>query len=368
MTVARSTEGCPPTTRAKAISTTPAASAAPRARHAHEGEGREDGGGEEGDVEARHREEVVDAGAAKALVRLARERGALAEEEPGEERRRRLGQLARRMVSTAQRLTVTGHGGMSGVRAVMRSPRPLPDEEDAVAAELGRVVEAAGIPEADGPVEPHVCRDPLPLGERLRLAEDAELDAARGETPVARRRGRPRRRRGAARGRAPSAPAPRRGGLRWPRTRAERVARCDPRRTRGVLCASAPTTPTLTEQRQGRQALAAPAEGGRGRTTASEAPEAMRVNGRDGEPRGERDPERQRGGEREQGRAGPVASIRSRDQLADHGELLRTHAEHVAQGVGGLEAAAALPLGQDAPGQALARRRAGAPARRGSRG
>ena len=30
MTVARRTEGCPPTTRAKAISTTPAASAAPR--------------------------------------------------------------------------------------------------------------------------------------------------------------------------------------------------------------------------------------------------------------------------------------------------------------------------------------------------
>ncbi len=153
------------------------------ARHADQCQGREDRGGQERHVEAGHREEVVDAGAAKALVGLARERGALAEEEPGEERRRRLGQpCADRLDGPA----LDGHGpgrniGSQGTDAVASG---VAHEEDAVPAELGRVVEAAGIPEADGPVEPHLRRDPLPLGERRRLAEYGELDAAGGEPPV----------------------------------------------------------------------------------------------------------------------------------------------------------------------------------------
>jgi hypothetical protein len=121
------------------------------------------------------------------------------------------------------------------------------------------------------------------------------------------------------------------------------------------------------EQRQRRQALPAAGEGGcdghRQRGARGDQGEWG-----DGEPRGKGDPERQRGGERKQGRAGPSHLFTHDDELADRGELLRAHAEHVTKGVRGLEAAAALPLGQDAPGQALANARADATARRGSRG
>jgi hypothetical protein len=53
------------------------------------------------------------------------------------------------------------------------------DHDDAVALEVPRVVEAAGIPEAQGAGEPDVRPDALPLVERRQLAVDRHLEPAR---------------------------------------------------------------------------------------------------------------------------------------------------------------------------------------------
>ena len=74
MMVARSTEACAPTTRAKPTSAgrrDPAVSAARDADHA---ERREDRGRDQRHVEARHGQHVIDAGAPEGVVHLARER------------------------------------------------------------------------------------------------------------------------------------------------------------------------------------------------------------------------------------------------------------------------------------------------------
>lgn len=56
----------------------------------------------------------------------------------------------------------------------------MADEEDPVATQMRRVVEAAGIPEADGRMEPRVHEHALALAEREReLAVDRDLHAAR---------------------------------------------------------------------------------------------------------------------------------------------------------------------------------------------
>ena len=56
----------------------------------------------------------------------------------------------------------------------------MADQEDALAPQMRRIVEAAGIPEAGGPMEPGIHEHALGLGEREReLAVRGELDAAR---------------------------------------------------------------------------------------------------------------------------------------------------------------------------------------------
>ena len=61
----------------------------------------------------------------------------------------------------------------------------MADQEDPVATQMRRVIEAAGIPEADGRMEPRVHEHALALAEREReLAVDGELDTARRGQPL----------------------------------------------------------------------------------------------------------------------------------------------------------------------------------------
>ena len=61
----------------------------------------------------------------------------------------------------------------------------MADQEDALAPQMRRIVEAAGIPEAGGPMEPGLHEHALGLGEREReLPVRGELDATRRGQPL----------------------------------------------------------------------------------------------------------------------------------------------------------------------------------------
>ena len=103
--------GWPPTTSANPMSTTAAAIAAAPRRGPTPMRQREHRGRQQRHVEARHREDVVDAGAPEVVVDLAGQGRALAEQQARQQRGRGLGQ-SRGDDATAQRFTATGHGGV----------------------------------------------------------------------------------------------------------------------------------------------------------------------------------------------------------------------------------------------------------------
>jgi len=143
----------------------------------------EDRGGEQGHVEARHGQHVVDAGPAEALVHLARDPGAVAEHEPGEERRRALGQVR---ADRRNRPALHPHG--PGRRVGGEQPDAVPaaaaDEQDALAAEVLGVVEPARVAEAARRMQAELRLDPLPLADGGALAVDRRLDAPGRRPPV----------------------------------------------------------------------------------------------------------------------------------------------------------------------------------------
>jgi hypothetical protein len=129
-------------------------------------------------VEARHREDVIDPGPPERLVALGRQRGALAQQEPGQQRARGLREPRR---DDADRPPF--HRDPPGGRVRRQGADPIrarvAHEQDPLAAEMGGVVEAARVPEADRPMQPGVQKHALALPERgVEQAVDRDLNAA----------------------------------------------------------------------------------------------------------------------------------------------------------------------------------------------
>ena len=133
--------------------------------HAQESAERPDRRGQDPDVEAGDGQDVIDAGAPEGVVDVAGELGPVAEQEPGEQRRRRGRQRAPdgrdRVPLDAhrprRRRIVQGRHGFS--------PRGR-HHVDAFAREVRRVVEGPGVAEAHRPVEPERSRDALTFRQR----------------------------------------------------------------------------------------------------------------------------------------------------------------------------------------------------------
>ncbi len=150
------------------------------ARDPAEREAAEHRAGQERHVEARHREDVIDARPPECLVTRGRQRGALPQQEPGEERGGGLGQARRDHV---HRPALHRHPPGRRVRGERGEPlrARVPDEQDALATEMSRVVEAARIAIADRGMHASVHEHPLPLTERgSHLSVDRELHAPGG--------------------------------------------------------------------------------------------------------------------------------------------------------------------------------------------
>ena len=89
------------------------------------------------------------------------------------------------ITSTAQRFTVTRQGGASGVSGGEPVRARVSDQQDALAAEMGRVVEAARVAIADRAMHARVDEHALPLAERRgQLAVDRELHEAHRGQPL----------------------------------------------------------------------------------------------------------------------------------------------------------------------------------------
>src|SRR5881628_2963757 len=143
ITVALSTEGCPPTTKAKPTRTAAATSAV--ARRGTPNRDREAKTGQEG-------------------RRGLRELGADGRHRPAPD--------------------PDGPGGRIHRERCHAVAAPAPDEHDPLPAQVGRVIEDVGVPESHRTMEPDFGSDPLALSEGFRLAVDRELHPASRGAPV----------------------------------------------------------------------------------------------------------------------------------------------------------------------------------------
>ena len=311
---------------------------------------------------------MIDARAPEGVVHLAGQRGALAEQQAGQERGRALGQLGG---DSRHRPALDARGPGRGIRGerphAVRAPAA--DERDALAAELGGIVEPPWVPEADGTVQAQLRGEPLSFAERRALSIDRDEDAPRGRPPLRvgderldveeqprairapsvaapprcvppRRRPSARRyRHGPAGAHAPAArPAPRR------KRAAGRLRR------RGVSIRARPPRPGAARprrrsarrrrrQRRRRQRSPRP-------RPAPAVPAAPGPIGRD---------RRQRGRWHARRRA---TLRRGRDEVAKRGELARPHAQHAAQALRARRSARGARAPPRCGGRARRRRRA----------
>ncbi len=123
---------------------------------------------------------MVDARPPERLVARGRQGGALPQQEAGQERGGGLGQPRR---DHLYRPALHRHPPGRRVRGERGEPlrARVPDEQDALAAEMGRVVEAARIAIADRGMHASVHDHPLPLSQRRpQLAVERELHAPGG--------------------------------------------------------------------------------------------------------------------------------------------------------------------------------------------